>query len=244
MEPYYSDDFATLFLGDAFLLSDMVDECDAVVTDPPYMLPHKFGVADYKKGKRSMEFSFDSNENGSGLFLVESVISRLSGVARNSIHVFCEPTYYGSIASAVRANGFIVKPWIITKQYPPPPMPGNWWPSAFELAMYGYRSGSWFGDQSAKRKNVYECDAYRHGARSYEKCGHPTQKWLPMVEYVVASIAPPGSLVVDPFCGSGTTLVAAKMIGRRSIGFECNERFCEMAANRLRQNTLFSAEQL
>jgi hypothetical protein len=62
---------------------------------------------------------------------------------------------------------------------------------------------------------------------------HPTQKPLELMLWLIKSYSNPRHLVLDPFMGSGTTLVAAKMSGRRAIGIEMNEAYCEVAAQRL-----------
>jgi site-specific DNA-methyltransferase (adenine-specific) len=67
---------------------------------------------------------------------------------------------------------------------------------------------------------------------------HPTQKPVGIVRPLVQNACPPGGLVVDPFMGSGTTLVAARELGRRAIGIEFDEAYCEAAARRFDQQIL------
>ncbi len=63
------------------------------------------------------------------------------------------------------------------------------------------------------------------------KRGHPCPRRIQHVEWLVKHFG--GGMVLDPFAGSGTTLVAAQSLGRRAIGIEIEERYCELAANRL-----------
>jgi site-specific DNA-methyltransferase (adenine-specific) len=67
---------------------------------------------------------------------------------------------------------------------------------------------------------------------------HPTQKPVGLMSRAVLKSSDPGDLVLDPFAGSGTTLVAAQLLGRHAIGVEIEERYCEVAARRLRQTVL------
>ena len=74
-----------------------------------------------------------------------------------------------------------------------------------------------------------------------ERVEHPTQKPLQIIERMLLASCPPGGLVLDPFAGSGTTLVAAARHGRRCIGFELNPDYVEVAQRRLAQADLLSA---
>lgn len=67
---------------------------------------------------------------------------------------------------------------------------------------------------------------------------HPNQKPLALMEYLVKTYTNEGGRVLDFTCGSGTTLRAAKNLGRRAIGIEIEERYCEIAAQRLSQEVM------
>lgn len=66
-----------------------------------------------------------------------------------------------------------------------------------------------------------------------ERTGYPTQKPLALLELLIRACSPPGGCVLDPCCGSGTTLVAAAKLGRRGVGFDINPEAVEVARARL-----------
>jgi len=73
----------------------------------------------------------------------------------------------------------------------------------------------------------------RHG-----KALHPTEKPLGILSPLIAYSCPPGGTLLDPTCGSGSALLAAKELGMKAIGIEVSKEFCRVAVNRLRQGIL------
>ena len=67
--------------------------------------------------------------------------------------------------------------------------------------------------------------------------GHPTEKPIRLFLWCI-ELAERAATVLDPFMGSGTTLVAAKQLGRKAIGIEIEEKYCEIAVKRLAQEVL------
>ena len=64
---------------------------------------------------------------------------------------------------------------------------------------------------------------------------HSTQKPLSVMGWATNLLTDPEDLILDPFMGSGSTLIAAKMAGRKAIGIEIDERYCEIAAKRAQE---------
>lgn len=67
-----------------------------------------------------------------------------------------------------------------------------------------------------------------------EHNGHPTSKPVKLMEFCILQV-PNAKVILDPFCGSGTTLIAAKQLNRRAIGIEISEEYCKIAVDRLSQ---------
>lgn len=103
----------------------------------------------------------------------------------------------------------------------------------YEFVMVAHRNGgklAW-SDQDAATPNIVF-------VQPTDNVFHPTEKPVVLVSYFIELTTGEGDLILDPFMGSGTTLRAAKDLGRRAIGIELEERYCETAANRLAQGVL------
>jgi DNA modification methylase len=120
------------------------------------------------------------------------------------------------------------------------PMGMGWhYRRSYETVLVAQKPGAacrWNGDK--KVENIIRPGSY--GVRKIIPTAdqHPTEKPVQLMACFVVWHTDPGDTVLDPFMGHGTTLRAAKDLGRQAIGIEIEERYCEIAANRLRQGVL------
>jgi len=70
---------------------------------------------------------------------------------------------------------------------------------------------------------------------------HPTQKPIDLMKWLVRTYSNPGDTILDPFAGSGSTLVAAAIEGRKAIGIEQSKEYCDTIVKRLRENAGMSS---
>jgi DNA modification methylase len=92
---------------------------------------------------------------------------------------------------------------------------------------------AWTSERKAMR--IFD---FSRGEALQEGKKHPTQKPVALMKWCITRIEGVNLSILDPFLGSGTTLLAAKDLGMIATGIELEERYCEIAANRLRQSVL------
>lgn len=100
---------------------------------------------------------------------------------------------------------------------------------AYELAVYAWNHGHYFESLSGTENYDVSTVSNNEGGRSYE---HPTAKPLALIERVVRQMSPKDGIALDPFLGSGTTLIAAHRTGRRCYGMEISPKYADVILRR------------
>lgn len=220
MSLYYEDDHVTIWHGDCREVLAWLDG-DVLVTDPPY------GVGFVSGGPRINGFGVRSVSTATKITGDEDTTAR-DNVLRS----------WGPRPALVFGSWKAPRPpaiaqrllWI--KQNTTPALGGTPWSSADE-EIYVLGDG-WIGPRCL---NYYVSTEARAGSGGLAaRIGHPTPTPVALMRWLLER-CPPG-VVVDPFMGSGSTLRAAKDLGRKAIGVELDERYCEIAARRMGQEVL------
>jgi site-specific DNA-methyltransferase (adenine-specific) len=236
-EPYYADESVTLYHGDCLEILPSLGPVDLVMTDPPYSL--SVGQDHQNKpgrGTRRLNF-FEGDLDWSSM--TDGVVARaLLGASKaNAAYVWCGHRQFGPLVEAFESSGWKTRFLVWSKRCPVPAPPGVGWDSSAELCVYAFRDGrQWTPPTGTKAPNIISADSYRHGQPG--KVDHPTQKPPTTASIPIEFSTRPGDTVLDIFAGSGTTLRVAKDMGRKAIGIEIEERYCEVIARRLSQGVL------
>ena len=232
--PYYQDDLVTLYHGDCLEHPEWWTGADVLVTDPPYGIGYKVGRMNgttktarlrsehwmRDQGMRFVSNDSDTTARDDALKLwgERPAISfghwRRPRPYRTVMRLLWVKTAPGTLmADAKRA------PWITQDE---------------EIYVLANSASEFAGDRVDSNVFVDPTQCLRLPS---QRLGHPTAKPDGLMQWLLKKCKAEWT-IADPFAGSGSTLVAAKLLGRKAVGVELEERYCEVAARRLSQGVL------
>jgi len=212
--PYYEHAGITIYHGDCRDILPHVT-ADVVVTDPPYNAGLDYGAG-----------TNDKREWGEYVAWLANIIDGCEAVVTGPVFVFLSVNGLLSLSAYKRPRHVCVwdKPMCFSPRLGGSPFLPHWEP----CAVYGRVPG-----EGGRVPGYHLPDVWHHNTAI--RNGHPCPKPDSLLLQLLGAV--PGD-VLDPFMGSGTTLVAAKQLGRKAIGIEIEERYCEIAVKRLAQEVL------
>ncbi len=213
MVPYYEKDEIVIYHGDCREILPMLEPVDLVLTDPPY------GIGEAAGRNKSRGLLAPSKDYGDARWDDTRIDVHLANqvLSAGTTVIWFGGNYYELDATSC---------WLIWDKdngetdFADCEMAWTNMPKAVRLFRWRW-SGMLQGDMKAKE--------FRY---------HPTQKPVPVMRWCIEQAPVTAKTILDPFMGSGTTLRAAKDLGRKAIGIEIEERYCEIAANRLAQEVM------
>lgn len=240
IDPYYDRDGITIYHGDCLGVLPQLTQVDHVITDPPY--------SEHTHGKQWVASALSANGDrrtgskwaGLGFDAITAETQRV--IAEHSVRIaqrwtlaFTDIESISGWRESLTAAGLdYVRTCIWDKVDSAPQFTGDRPAAGCEAICVAHPPGAkrWNG---GGRRNLF-----RHPVNGSWKGSkpHPTTKPLALMRELIELFTDPGDLILDPFMGSGTTLRAAKDLGRRAIGIEISEEFCAVAVERLRQGVL------
>lgn len=251
MKPFYKDDHSSLYLGDVFeQLEDLPEEhVDVIFADPPYFLSNggitcsggravsvdKGDWDDWNEIKSSFDDKYDFNQKWLNL---------CKRVLKPNGTLWVSGTFHNiySVGMALEKTGFKIMNNITwQKTNPPPNLSCRYFTHSTETILWAKKNPQakhYFNYELMKKlnggkqmKDVWTGTLTPQREKTFGK--HPTQKPLYLLERIILASTEENYLVLDPFCGSSTTGVACKLLGRRFIGIDINSEFIALSKERL-----------
>lgn len=247
IKPYYKspDRAFTLLQGDCFkLLREFDFKFSCIFADPPYFLSN--GGISVQSGKIVSVNKGEWDKGKSQQEMMEFNMEWL-GLCRDKLRdngtIWISGTYHNifSVANCLTELGYkILNVVTWAKTNPPPNISCRYFTYSTEFIIWARKSEKkphYFNYDLMKQINgdkqmtdVWHLPAI---ARWEKSCGkHPTQKPLALLSRILMASTQPGEWVLDPFCGSSTTGIAANLLDRRYLGIEQDEKYIEISKNR------------
>jgi len=216
IEPYFQDKYCTIYHGDCREILPQIEPVDLILTDPPYGIDAgNYKRANTQYGKQKSVCKDYGQSDWDKTSPTQELLNLCIEHADKSI-------VFGG-------NYFRFPPsscWLV-------------WDKVNGDNGYADCELVWTNLKKAVRLFQYRWSGMlqENMGKNKEARFHPTQKPVPLMKWCITQ-AGEVETILDPFMGSGTTLRAAKDLGRKSIGIEISEKYCEISANRLRQEVL------
>lgn len=224
MKPYYEEANITIYHGDCLEIMPQLEPVDAIVTDPPFSFTG--GISNGMSANASDQFF---------VFWWGSFCEKLVKTLKleGSGFFWCA----WKTARIIR-DGFLPKQQTYTFFRVPQmifhyrEMIGQGQPFRSSIDMIAYLRGPKHKDPPITNDTPnFISEYWYYGKHDH----HPSEKSASISQKLIKWCSKKEDLILDPFMGSGTTLVAAKELGRKAIGIEIEEKYCEIAVDRLRQ---------
>jgi hypothetical protein len=226
VEPYYSDDTVTLYLGKCEEVTEWL-AADVLVFDPPYGIEWCTG--------RLGRYSHGKNRHGTS-YAQPGIAGDSDTAVRDDVLATWGPrpaATFGALTVVAPAD---VRQVLVYRK--PPDSGARGAHGGFRRDLEAvYLTGPWstgLGGRSSLLTTTARAAGSPSGTAA--RYGHPHAKPVDVMETLIAA-CPPG-VIADPTAGGGSTLIAARNLGRRAIGVELEERYCEQIAKRLDQGVL------
>lgn len=206
------------------LLDD--NSIDLVVIDPPYLL-------NLNKTKNTTSCNRYANDllklkDGFDLKVLDILIQKMKKI---NIYIYCSKRQVKDILNYFSDKNCNHEILTWHKQNPSPLTNNNYLPDTEYILFFREKGVKLYGNYHTKRK-YYISGTNQVDKKKYK---HPTIKPLQLIEYHIENSSKEGDVVLDCFCGSGTTLVGAINKNRKFIGFEIDKEYYEIAKKRVNE---------
>jgi DNA modification methylase len=251
IEPHYTDSATTLYHGDALAILPTLPDAsvDCILSDPPYGCTQNawdtvVSLPDmWREFKRIAKPGANIVLTCDMRFAVQLIESNRKAFRYDLVWEKSNPSgHLNANLYPLRAHEFILifgaSDALYSPQMVPLSEPATIWRNGRLGSSSSYGSQKPTEARTTNERHPRSVLRFATVGTTDPERAHPTQKPLDLFQWLTLTYTNPGDVILDPFAGSGTTLLAAKLTGRKSIGVEKELPYCEIIKRRLQQECL------